>query len=472
MRPELPAEYVDKMKRLLGDDFEEYLKTFDSPRYFGLRVNLLKCPREDFADTLGKYCDIGQNVPWCGNGFYFDYNESRMPGRQALYLAGLYYIQEPSAMYPGEALDVKPGEKILDLCASPGGKSTQIASYLKGEGLLVTNDISAPRANTLLYNMELAGVRNAIVTNESPERLAEYFTGFFDKILVDAPCSGEGMFRKDQEAVKSWQTFKNEECMNMQKEILKSVDKMLKPGGTVIYSTCTFDTGENERMIKGFIDGHEGYSVIPMVKCGGIADGFTFDSDETMSACARLLPHRLKGEGHFTAGVIKSGQYDTDGICKAEKTAGVKSYQTLKEIPEALVNYHKKWMKEPPEDYIYYMIGNNLFCMPERVYNIDGLKVLRMGVHVGEINGGKLKLSQSYVMSLDKDAFLNNCDFENDSEMLKRYFKGESLIIPDALDGICGVRVKFGSGCYLVGTGDIKGGIMKNLYPKGWRRII
>ncbi|MBR5279644.1 MAG: RsmF rRNA methyltransferase first C-terminal domain-containing protein [Clostridia bacterium] len=456
---QLPEEFKQKIIQMLGEEeFAQYESTLSEERAYGLRPNELKIDKETLRAKLAPIITMKEDVAWSHNGMYFDTTSGRMPGRLPYYLAGLYYIQEPSAMYPAEVLEAKPGDRVLDLCAAPGGKSTEIAACLQGQGILVSNDISAPRANTLLYNLELSGISNAMVTNESPAQLAKYFPHWFDKILIDAPCSGEGMFRKDEEAVKSWGNFKNETCVAMQQEILAYADALLKPGGRIVYSTCTFDIRENEGMMQAFLEAHPDYTLLTPKKPGGIADGFG------LTQTARLWPHKLKGEGHFTA-VLEKGTGET---YEGKMTKPSKSYKRLKEAPQELRAFYKENLTIPmPENLYYYTIGEQLFSCPFEPLSIDGLKVLRMGIHVGTLAYGKLKPAQSFIMSLPKDAFVRNVDLSWDSDEVKRYVRGESLNI-DGKDGLTAVRVEG----YILGVGDLRGDVLKNAYPKGWRRML
>ncbi|TXK86022.1 RsmB/NOP family class I SAM-dependent RNA methyltransferase [Paenibacillus sp. N3.4] len=260
MTKQLPALFREKMIDLLGEDeFAEYVKSYDEARLFGLRVNSNKI---DKADFLAKSPFTLTPVPWASEGYY--YQEGERPGKHPYYHAGLYYIQEPSAMAPVELLHVRPGERVLDLCAAPGGKSTQIAAKLKGEGVLVVNDNHSDRVKALVKNLELFGVRNAVVLNERPERMLTAFQGFFDKILIDAPCSGEGMFRKEEDMMVQWERHSVQEFAAMQRELLGQAAQMLAPGGTIVYSTCTFSPEENEAQIAEFLDKHPIFEVVPM----------------------------------------------------------------------------------------------------------------------------------------------------------------------------------------------------------------
>lgn len=250
----LPEGFEARMCAHLGSEYEDFLASFDRPLCTGLRRNPLKT---GFTGDLSRFSL--SPVPWCPTGFYYD--AVSRPGLSPYHAAGLYYLQEPSAMAPAELLDPQPGERVLDLCAAPGGKSTQLAGKLRGKGLLVCNEINAKRAKILSGNIERLGISNALVLNEHPKRLEERFAGYFDKILVDAPCSGEGMFRKEEAAVTDWTEDTNAICANRQLEILTSAAAMLRPGGRLVYSTCTFSPVENEGVISDFLWKNPDFSV-------------------------------------------------------------------------------------------------------------------------------------------------------------------------------------------------------------------
>ena len=246
MNMELPVKFLERMENMLGEEYAEFLASYEKERVYGLRINTLKMQAEE---ALRKLPFQLEPVSWCDTGFY--YKEEERPGKSPYHEAGLYYIQEPSAMITAELAQIKPGEKVLDLCAAPGGKTTQIACKLQGEGILVSNEINSARAAILSQNVERMGIKNGIVTNESPKRLSEHFVSYFDKIIVDAPCSGEGMFKKEPIAVAEWSEENVENCAKRQAEILTCAAKMLKPGGRIVYSTCTFAKQENEDTKNG-----------------------------------------------------------------------------------------------------------------------------------------------------------------------------------------------------------------------------
>ncbi|MCL1884162.1 MAG: RsmB/NOP family class I SAM-dependent RNA methyltransferase, partial [Defluviitaleaceae bacterium] len=263
----LPLNFLSRMKDMLGsEEFDAFLKSYEDPPVRGIRMNPLKPANSPY----------NSQVPWCKNGFY--YSPDERPAKTIAYHAGLFYIQEPSAMCPVEILGVEAGDKVLDICAAPGGKSVQIAGHLMGRGLLISNDNSASRNRALVKNLERAGVTNAVVLTEQPKNLAKRFPEFFDKILIDVPCSGEGMFRRDPDVIKSYERTPPETYTALQTEILENAAKMLKPSGQMVYSTCTFNTLENENIIANFVQSHNDFSQIQTT---------------------RIFPHLSQGEGHF-----------------------------------------------------------------------------------------------------------------------------------------------------------------------------
>ncbi|WP_342555325.1 RsmB/NOP family class I SAM-dependent RNA methyltransferase [Paenibacillus sp. FSL R7-0652] len=327
MAVQLPLGFAERMQCLLGEEFESFMKSYEQSPHAGLRVNTLKISKEQFEDIAPFEL---RPIAWCETGFYVSHGVK--PGLHPYYHAGLYYIQEPSAMAPVEQLKVQPGDRVLDLCAAPGGKSTQIAAKLQGRGVLVTNDIHAERTKALAKNVELYGVRNAVVLNESPGRIADAFPHYFDKILIDAPCSGEGMFRKDEDMVKSWEHHSVEKCVLMQRDILETAARLLAPGGTIVYSTCTFAPEENEAMIAEFLKMNRDFAVVHIPNTAGFAAGRpewvrkmlpikAAETEEVLDqtrGTARLWPHKLEGEGHYVA-VLKHREVTELGTGCSEK---------------------------------------------------------------------------------------------------------------------------------------------------------
>lgn len=469
----LPVEFVNKMQELMGEEFNSYLESYKKPRFYGLRVNTLKISVEEFLKISPFHLEP---VPWTNDGFY--YQEGDNPGRHPYYYAGLYYIQEPSAMLPGAVIGVKPGDRVLDLCAAPGGKTVQMAAQMKGQGLLVANDINADRVKALVKNIELCGVKNVVVLNETPDRIAKNFEGYFDKILVDAPCSGEGMFRKDEDAIRSWEKYKCEKCCGMQWDILEQVDKMLKPGGIMLYSTCTFSPEEDELMIERFMDEHEGcYELIEIPKVGGIEGGRTQWSNGKydFSKAARLWPHKLNGEGHFAA-LIK----------KLDKTNEQENNKTLEEVNEfrkceksfTICNVNElRGFNLEVANFIEnstnlnllgqaFQKGSNLYHLPENCPDLSGLKVAKFGWYLGELGPKGFIPSHSFAISLSNDEMKNKLNFAAASRETNSYLKGETLILSGE-KGYTGICVDG----YPLGWAKQTGDMLKNLYPKGWRKM-
>lgn len=308
---QLPQEFLERMEHMLGEEYPAFLQSYEEPRKFGLRVNTMKISVEEFQRLAPFHLTP---IPWIPNGFYYEREDD--PARHPFYYAGLYYLQEPSAMTPASILPVMQGEHVLDLCAAPGGKATALGAKLAGEGLLVANDISASRAKALLKNLEIFGIRNSFVTNAYPAKLAEQFAGAFDKILVDAPCSGEGMFRKDLANARVWSLEKVKECAKTQHEIIRQAVSMLRPGGLLLYSTCTFSPEENEQTIASLLQEHPELQLVELPWYEGFAHGRPelADGNPELTKCVRIFPHRMAGEGHFLALLYKKkdGEADTE----------------------------------------------------------------------------------------------------------------------------------------------------------------
>lgn len=457
----LPKEFCERMEQMLTAEYEAFLASYDNPNYQSLRINPLKTDIETFL----KQCPFSlEKVPWAEYGYY--YAPEDKPGKSAYHDAGVYYIQEPSAMAAAEYLDAKAGERILDLCAAPGGKSTQIAAKMNGEGILVCNEIHPARAKILSENVERMGICNAVVTNETPERLSEHFMEYFDKILVDAPCSGEGMFRKNEEACEEWSVDNVQQCAARQDKILDCAAHMLKPGGTLLYSTCTFAPAENEGSISRFLQRHEGFAIVSAEKKdnmkGGVSkwiDNPVFGIEQTI----RLWPHHVKGEGHYIAVLKKEGSLSKSyqGFCRGGEQKAIANIE--KECAE-FFSFAKQTLKQIPKGKFLWF-GDQLYFIPNEMPSIEKLKVLRAGLHVGTLKKNRFEPSHALALAQKPEDVYNICPLESESFELKAYLNGQTF--PFA--GEKGWYLITVDG-YSIGWGKCAGGIMKNHYPKGLRK--
>ena len=454
---QLPEKFLSRMETMLGDEFPAFLQSYDFPRKFGLRVNTNKISVEKFLEISPFHLEP---IPWIDNGFFYDENDR--PSRHPYYFAGLYYLQEPSAMTPANRFSVNPGEYVLDLCAAPGGKATELGAKLQGKGFLVANDISNSRARALLRNLELFGIKNSMVTNETPAKLAKYFPEFFDKILVDAPCSGEGMFRKDPDVAKTWDETRPEFFSKLQKEIITQAIAMLKPGGELLYSTCTFSPEENEGMISFILEN------FPEIELLSLSDyeGFTMgnpdwgNSDRRLEKCVRIFPHHMEGEGHFLALMKKSGlsvSNRTSPSMKPDKASKKLLDEFFKDMENSL-------------DFSRIDIRNeNVYYLPDAdTTSLKGIKFLRNGLFLGELKKNRFEPSQPFAMALQSEDFHNIVNLSSSDERVLRYLKGETLILNESETSQKGWHLVCTDG-FPLGWGKVVGSTLKNKYPAGWR---
>ena len=452
---ELPQDFKERMKAQLtdGNDYEEFLASYEKERAYGLRYNPLKIGKEKLQSDLLKGQIVLEKVPWAAEGFY--YPADSHPGKLPLHEAGAYYIQEPSAMIAAELLDPKPGEKILDLCAAPGGKSTQIAGRMQGRGLLVSNEVIPQRAKTLSRNMERMGVRNAVVLNETPQRLAERFPLFFDRIMVDAPCSGEGMFRKDVEARGEWSLEQVEACVKRQRDILAQAEIMLKPGGILVYSTCTFAPQENEQNAEWFVREYP---------------QFTLEKKE------QIWPHLHRGEGHFAVKLYRQGmpemkisEQEVFKRFKQQKMFEQRTKNSKQMSYQELSDFCKETLSDNMQAYIFGRIadgqlavfGEQLYLVPPEIGSLDGLKTERAGLQLGCCKKNRFVPSHALAMALCPEDVKQTLELEEP----ERYLRGETIR--------CGIQKGWTlvtvNGCS-IGWGKASQGVLKNHYPKGLRR--
>ena len=436
----LPHDFALRMQELLGNEYDDFLSAFtEAENAVGIRVNTLKNgAKEKISAILGGF----DSIPWCNNGTYGE--KTVLSGKHPYHAAGLFYFQEPSAMSVVPQLGIKPGDRVLDLCAAPGGKSTQAAAELCGEGLLVANEIVTSRAKILSDNIERMGIKNAVATNESPEKLAKKYPEFFDCIILDAPCSGEGMFRKEPQALTEWSAAHSDSCAERQKHIADSAIKMLAPGGRLVYSTCTFSRCENEDVAEYITATYPDIHLL-LIKADGLSKGFDKDG-----FTARILPHKTRGEGHFIALFEKNG-----------KRADFPSENGRTIPPKEYAEFAKNALKNAPKGE-YVAFGDRLYLIPEKL-DIKNIRVLRAGLELGEIRKGRFIPSHALALALTKDDFARTISFDAESDEIRRYMHGE--ILSADIDGWCAVLADG----YPLGWAKGSGGILKNHYPKHLR---
>lgn len=469
----LPQDFLDRMKRMLGEEYPEFLASYENGRYQALRLNPKKTEKERF---LAQVPFSLEPVPWERNGFYYDGCDQ--PGKHPYHEAGVYYIQEPSAMAPAaylmdgmpveelpDAENTPAGERVLDLCAAPGGKTTQIAAYMNGKGLLVCNEIHPARAKILSENVERMGITNALVTNETPRKLADHFPLFFDRILVDAPCSGEGMFRKNEEACGEWSLSNVELCASRQDEILDCAAEMLAPGGRLVYSTCTFAPDENEGSMERFLKRHPDFSILKPKRAEGMSAGmpeWSTENSPCLTDTIRLWPHRLHGEGHYMAVLKKAGIHRTACGGATEPKIPEKELRVPgKGCPEFL-DFAATELKGTWEGR-FLKFGDQLYLMPEGMPPLKGLKVLRPGLHLGTMKKNRFEPSHALALSLCAGDVVHTVDFSVSE--IAAYLNGQAL----SMEGEKGWYLVTVDG-YSIGWGKLAGGILKNHYPKGLRK--
>ena len=435
----LPIDFVNRMEQDLGPDFHAFLRSYDENKISALRFSPIKA--DDAAKATISHMLTG-SVEWSPNGYYYD--EDQRPGLHPYHSAGVYYIQDASAQLPVEMLSPNPGDCCLDLCAAPGGKSTQIAGYLNGEGILVSNEPMKNRAKILSENVERLGIKNCIVTSEYPDKLAERFVEYFDKIMVDAPCSGEGMFRKNHDACSEWSLESVEMCAARQAEILDRAYEMLIPGGRMCYSTCTFARLEDEEAVAAFISRH---------------------TDMKLIKEQRLWPHQVKGEGHYAALLEKADADNRYEECKDNRET-----YSLKKINDKILNDYLIFIKETmtnPKEWRgnLLLLNDLLYMLPENCPDFDGLHVLRGGLFLGTLKKNRFEPSHALALALKPFEVTNSHNLSSDSAEIDAYLTGQSIRC-DVKDGWTLITVDG----YSIGWGKAVKGQIKNHYPKGLRR--
>lgn len=465
IRTRLPQAFVERMREKFGAEAEAFFASYDSPRAYGLRRNPLKTEQDQFESMMP--FDM-EKVSWAREGYY--YKEADRPGKHPFHEMGLYYIQEPSAMCVVEVADPKPGEYVLDLCAAPGGKSTQIAGRMAGEGLLVCNEIVPNRAKILSQNIERLGIRNAVVVNHSPQELELRFSSFFDRIIVDAPCSGEGMFHKEEAALTEWSPENVKMCAERQKEILECAVNMLRPGGVLVYSTCTFAPAEDEEMVCWLLEMYPDLELRPInVQELGISEG-------VLPETGRIWPHKQRGEGHFVARFQRRGELlphqtkasfpsELSGPADCHGAKGKKGKRNRADDGKA-----NAWscFEEFQTSTLCCELsgrrlefGDQLYLVPEQMPDLKGLKVVRPGLHLGTNKKNRFEPSHALALALHPSEVAQICE-TNEPE---KYLRGETLPCDPGLAGWTLVTCQGQP----MGWGKANGGVMKNHYPKGLR---
>lgn len=459
----LPTPFLIRMQEMLGSEYEAFLESYENPRTYGLRVNTAKISCEDFEKIVPFPV---KKIPWIENGYF--YEEESRPARCPFYQAGLYYLQEPSAMTPASRIPIEPGDYVLDLCAAPGGKATALGAFLKGHGLLVANDISTSRARALLRNLELFGIPNMFVANESPARLLRAFPEFFHKIVLDAPCSGEGMFRKEEALARDWSPEKSRELAGIQRELILQAVDMLRPGGLLLYSTCTFAPEEDEGTISYLLEQRPDMELMDIPAYEGFSFGVPEwgNGNPKLKKCIRIFPHKMNGEGHFMALLKKPG-------------AALTEPRPVQAKPDKNT---RKWMEEffnelgltsfQGEAFDWNRVetrGDKVYYLPPAGGNFRGLNFLRNGLYLGDLKKNRFEPAQPLALALHRVDVKAVISLPVTDERLTRYLKGETLLIePEKAARTKGWHLLCADG-YPIGFGKLVNGTFKNKYPAGWR---
>lgn len=510
----LPTAFVEAMKKRLADEYSAFMDSYEEEPVAGIRINPLRITTDAFV-KWNDQIPLGERIPWTKDGFYI--LPDARPGKHPFYHAGLYYIQEPSAMAPVNLMQVQEGEKVLDLCAAPGGKSVQIAGDMGSYGILVTNDIHPDRTKVLARNMELYGVTRAVVLNERPERIAEALPQWFDKVLVDAPCSGEGMFRKDPDMVRAWEREPVLTYAAMQQEILDSAALLVKPGGTLVYSTCTFSPEENEASIARFLTKYPEYEVKPVELKHGFAPGrpdwaaacmeeHQWDaSEEAIAAVAgtvRIWPHRVKGEGHYVA-VLKRKEVEPaiDEVVPAQEpidderarrgNRNKKAQRADKRMMNT--NSRPKGLRNPDADQVELFqqfrnmnmihsmvspnaaIGDYLYDCPVPIPLISGLRVVRPGWYLGTCKSNRFEPAHAFALGLKAGEAEREYHLTKDHEDVIPYLRGDTLPYRSELMSETDQKSKWKGYVVVMLEGSPLGWakrvdhMLKNEYPAAWR---
>ncbi|MGI6095957.1 MAG: RsmF rRNA methyltransferase first C-terminal domain-containing protein [Lachnospiraceae bacterium] len=453
----LPQTFLTRMQDMLKEEFPSFLESYQNPRQYGLRINTQKISEEEFMRIAPFPV---RPIPWVENGFFYD--EEAHPARHPYYFAGLYYLQEPSAMTPAALFPVNPGDRVLDLCAAPGGKATELGAKLRGQGVLVANDISNSRAKALLKNIELFGISNSLITNEIPQNLVHYFPEYFNKILVDAPCSGEGMFRKDPAVAKTWDENRPEYFASLQKDIVSNAVQMLTPGGLLLYSTCTFSPQENEGTISWLLEHFPEMELWTLPSYDGFSTGNPLwgNEDPALARCIRIWPHHMNGEGHFIALLHKKGESDTP-------SAEIHTKRSNEE--QKVLDSFFTHISMPLDPNRIEIRAQKAYYLPPIPQSLQGIHFLRNGLYLGELKKDRFEPSQPFSLALKNTEFASCLHLHADDARILRYLKGETISVEQ---GECTTDSGWQLVCadgYPLGWGKLVNTLLKNKYPNGWR---
>ncbi len=468
----LPEAFLDRMRSLLADDYDAFLASYNRPPIVGLRVNSLKISPGDFL--LSSPYQLSP-VAWCPTGYTIGGEDqgSLSPGKHPYHTAGLYYLQEPSAMAAAQVLAPQPGEAVLDLAAAPGGKATHLAALMQNSGLLVANEIHPKRVWDLAENLERCGVTNAIITNETPTRLADHFGAFFDRVLVDAPCSGEGMFRKNEAARREWKAGLVASCALRQSAILDQAARLVRPGGGLVYTTCTFSPEENEGVIARFLAAHREFELASIPALPGfhsaVPEWIGLPSGHPVQRAARIWPHTSPAEGHFIALLVRSGISHASGVSYED----LDSATTIRRNKSLFTNHQATMFDDFCQSALdfrfeasrLHLDGTYLYQEPEIAPDLAGLKVIRRSWWLGKLERGRFTPSHSLAMALKSAQASQTLPLELGDPRLAKYFAGES--IPD--EGVDGWVLVTLEG-HPLGWGKRVQDQIKNYYPHGLRR--
>ena len=442
-------KFFERMSSLLSpEELEVFKKEYEKPSYVGIRVNTLKCSKEKLLDLTDAFSEEDV-TPFCSDGFYLK-SKDTFSGNHPLHHAGAVYFQEPSAMSAATLLSPEEGDRVLDLCAAPGGKSNQLASALKGTGLIWSNEIVKSRANILLGNFERCGISQGVVSNADPESLCTALEGYFDKVMVDAPCSGEGMIRRDPNALAEWSVEHTVSCATRQLKILESAKKALKPGGIMVYSTCTFSKEENEEVIEKFLKANPDFKLMDAEEDFG---------RPALSGKARRIYPMDGGEGHFAAKLKKKADsYGYTNTTSALPTPDKKIPQLVRDFLSDTFYDTKPYEKLLIKD-------DKVYALPEVCPDLSGTHTIRAGVFAGYIKKSYFEPEHSLFMSADINNVKRVIDLRLDDIRVTKFLRGEEIDIDKDVKGYTAVAVEG----IILGFGKASGGKLKNKYPKGLR---